>query len=48
MLADWGACLMSMPELPKEYEKCIDKVHKEALASIDFKTNPLPKEPAHL
>ena len=48
LLAYWGDYLKSLPNLPMQYESCIDKVHKEALANTDFKTKALNKEPKEL
>ena len=48
LLAYYGDYLKSLPDLPKEYKSCIDKVHKEAKTNIDFKTNPLTREPREL
>ena len=34
--------------MPEKYESCIDKVLAEAKANLDFKLNPLKKEPEEL
>jgi len=44
----YGEYLKSLPEMPKPYESCFDKVIAKTKANLDFKLNPLKKEPSHL